>query len=140
MFVLHAPFSPTGDQPQAIEELVHGIEEGRKNQVLLGVTGSGKTFTIANVIEKLQLPTLVISHNKTLAGQIYQEMREFFPENGVSYFVFPELENPMTFRCLPSDQVQIRAWVGILPHPNQRLARPPKPCSTTTMVEGIFLS
>ena len=87
MFVLHAPFSPTGDQPQAIEELVHGIEEGRKNQVLLGVTGSGKTFTIANVIEKLQLPTLVISHNKTLAGQIYQEMREFFPENGVSYFV-----------------------------------------------------
>jgi len=87
MFVLHAPFSPTGDQPQAIEQLVHGIELGKKNQVLLGVTGSGKTFTIANVIEKLQLPTLVISHNKTLAGQIYQEMREFFPENGVSYFV-----------------------------------------------------
>ncbi len=87
MFILKAPFSPTGDQPQAIEGLVHGIEEGRKNQVLLGVTGSGKTFTVANVIERLQLPTLIISHNKTLAGQIYQEMREFFPTNGVSYFV-----------------------------------------------------
>jgi excinuclease ABC subunit B len=87
MFVLHAPFSPTGDQPQAIEGLVNGIEMGIKNQVLLGVTGSGKTFTIANVIEKLQLPTLIISHNKTLAGQVYQEMREFFPTNGVSYFV-----------------------------------------------------
>lgn len=87
MFVLKSPFSPTGDQPQAIEGLVRGIEMGKKNQVLLGVTGSGKTFTIANVIERLQLPTLIISHNKTLAGQIYQEMREFFPTNGVSYFV-----------------------------------------------------
>ncbi|MFH0772781.1 MAG: excinuclease ABC subunit UvrB [bacterium] len=87
MFVLHAPFSPTGDQPQAIEELVSGVQAGKKNQVLLGVTGSGKTFTIANVIQRLQMPTLVISHNKTLAGQIYQEMREFFPKNGVSYFV-----------------------------------------------------
>jgi excinuclease ABC subunit B len=87
MFVLKAPFSPTGDQPQAIEGLVRGVEMGKKNQVLLGVTGSGKTYTIANVIEKLQMPTLVISHNKTLAGQIYQEMREFFPTNGVSYFV-----------------------------------------------------
>jgi len=87
MFVLKSPFLPTGDQPQAIEGLVHGIEEGRKNQVLLGVTGSGKTFTIANVIQQLQLPTLIISHNKTLAGQVYQEMREFFPTNGVSYFV-----------------------------------------------------
>jgi len=87
MFVLHAPFLPTGDQPQAIEGLVHGVENNKKNQVLIGVTGSGKTFTIANVIEKLQLPTLIISHNKTLAGQVYQEMREFFPENGVSYFV-----------------------------------------------------
>ena len=87
MFVLKSPFLPTGDQPEAIEELVHGVESGKKNQVLLGVTGSGKTFTIANVIQKLQMPTLVISHNKTLAGQIYQEMREFFPTNGVSYFV-----------------------------------------------------
>ena len=87
MFTLKSPFLPTGDQPQAIEALVQGVREKRKNQVLLGVTGSGKTFTIANVIQKLQLPTLVISHNKTLAGQIYQEMREFFPQNGVSYFV-----------------------------------------------------
>ncbi len=87
MFVLKAPFLPTGDQPQAIDSLVSGIEMGKKNQVLLGVTGSGKTFTIANIIERLQLPTLIISHNKTLAGQVYQEMREFFPTNGVSYFV-----------------------------------------------------
>ncbi|MCX6730451.1 MAG: excinuclease ABC subunit UvrB [Candidatus Roizmanbacteria bacterium] len=87
MFVLKSPFLPTGDQPEAIDELVAGIESGKKNQVLLGVTGSGKTFTVANVIQKLQLPTLIISHNKTLAGQIYQEMREFFPTNGVSYFV-----------------------------------------------------
>ncbi|MFZ2025710.1 MAG: excinuclease ABC subunit UvrB [Microgenomates group bacterium] len=87
MFVLHSPFTPTGDQPQAIEGLVSGLENGKRNQVLLGVTGSGKTFTIANVIEKMQMPTLIISHNKTLAGQVYQEMREFFPENGVSYFV-----------------------------------------------------
>lgn len=87
MFVLKSPFLPTGDQPEAIEELVAGVKSGKKNQVLLGVTGSGKTFTIANVIQQLQMPTLVISHNKTLAGQIYQEMREFFPQNGVSYFV-----------------------------------------------------
>ncbi len=87
MFILQSPFKPTGDQPEAIDELVLGVENGMKNQVLLGVTGSGKTFTIANVIKKLQLPTLIISHNKTLAGQIYQEMRDFFPKNGVSYFV-----------------------------------------------------
>ena len=87
MFKLKSSFSPTGDQPQAIEKLVTGVKMGLKNQVLLGVTGSGKTFTIANVIEKLQLPTLVISHNKTLAGQVYQEFRDFFPENAVSYFV-----------------------------------------------------
>lgn len=87
MFVLKSPFLPTGDQPEAIEELVAGVKGGKKNQVLLGVTGSGKTFTIANVIQQLQMPTLVISHNKTLAGQIYQEMREFFPTNAVSYFV-----------------------------------------------------
>lgn len=87
MFQLTARFSPTGDQPNAISGLVRGIHEGRKNQVLLGVTGSGKTFTIANVITKLNMPALVISHNKTLAGQLYQEMRDFFPNNAVSYFV-----------------------------------------------------
>jgi len=87
MFKLKSPFYPTGDQPQAIEKLVAGIEAGKKDQVLLGVTGSGKTFTLANVIEKLQMPALIISHNKTLAGQLYQEFRDFFPENAVSYFV-----------------------------------------------------
>ncbi len=87
MFKLKSDFSPTGDQPQAIEKLVAGVRCGLKNQVLLGVTGSGKTFTMANVIERLQMPALIISHNKTLAAQLYQEMREFFPENAVSYFV-----------------------------------------------------
>ena len=87
MFKLKSSFSPTGDQPQAIEKLVAGIQMGKKDQVLLGVTGSGKTFTLANVIEKLQMPALIISHNKTLAGQLYQEFRDFFPENAVSYFV-----------------------------------------------------
>ncbi len=87
MFVLRSKFQPTGDQPQAIEKLSQGIQAGLKNQVLLGVTGSGKTFTIANVIQKLQMPALIISHNKTLAGQLYQEFRDFFPDNAVSYFV-----------------------------------------------------
>src|SRR3989338_590674 len=87
MFKLQSSFKPTGDQPQAIEKLSEGISRGLKNQVLLGVTGSGKTFTVANVIQKLQMPALVISHNKTLAGQLYQEMRDFFPKNAVSYFV-----------------------------------------------------
>lgn len=87
VFKLQSPFRPTGDQPHAIEKLTHGINTGIKNQVLLGVTGSGKTFTMANVIQNLNMPTLVISHNKTLAGQLYQEMRDFFPENAVSYFV-----------------------------------------------------
>ncbi len=86
-FKLEADFSPTGDQPQAIEKLTKGIETGLEPQVLLGVTGSGKTYSVVNVIENVQLPTLVISHNKTLAGQLYQEFRDFFPDNAVSYFV-----------------------------------------------------
>ncbi|GIW61636.1 MAG: UvrABC system protein B [Patescibacteria group bacterium] len=86
-FRLVSDFKPTGDQPQAIEKLSSGIINGKRNQVLLGVTGSGKTFTIANVINKVQKPTLVISHNKTLAAQLYQEFRDFFPNNAVSYFV-----------------------------------------------------
>jgi excinuclease ABC subunit B len=86
-FKLYSPFKPTGDQPEAIEKLVSGIKSGAKNQVLLGVTGSGKTFTMANVIEKTQRPALVISHNKTLAAQLYQEFRDFFPENAVSFFI-----------------------------------------------------
>ena len=86
-FILHSEYAPTGDQPQAIEELVEGFKEGNQFQTLLGVTGSGKTFTMANVIAKLNLPTLVISHNKTLAAQLYGEFKEFFPENAVEYFV-----------------------------------------------------
>ena len=86
-FILHSEYAPTGDQPRAIEELVKGFKEGNQFQTLLGVTGSGKTFTMANVIAKLNLPTLVISHNKTLAAQLYGEFKEFFPENAVEYFV-----------------------------------------------------
>lgn len=86
-FKLHAPYVPTGDQPEAIEALVGGFKEGNQFQTLLGVTGSGKTFTMANVIQKLQKPTLVIAHNKTLAAQLYGEFKEFFPENAVEYFV-----------------------------------------------------
>ena len=86
-FVLKAPYKPTGDQPQAIEQLVKGFKEGNQCQTLLGVTGSGKTFTMANVIEQLQKPTLVIAHNKTLAAQLYGEFKEMFPDNAVEYFV-----------------------------------------------------
>jgi excinuclease ABC subunit B len=87
IFKLHSPYQPTGDQPQAIEALVKGFKEGNQFETLLGVTGSGKTFTMANVIAALNKPTLVISHNKTLAGQLYGEFKEFFPENAVEYFV-----------------------------------------------------
>ncbi|SDB29520.1 Excinuclease ABC subunit B [Pseudobutyrivibrio sp. YE44] len=86
-FKLHSQYKPTGDQPQAIEDLVRGFKEGNQMQTLLGVTGSGKTFTMANVIEQLNKPTLIIAHNKTLAGQLYSEFKEFFPENAVEYFV-----------------------------------------------------
>src|SRR3990172_4687536 len=86
-FKLTSNYAPTGDQPQAIEKLAEGLNNGYKHQTLLGVTGSGKTFTVANVIEKIQKPTLVISHNKTLAAQLYQEFREFFPQNAITYFV-----------------------------------------------------
>ena len=87
IFKLHSDYQPTGDQPQAIEALVKGFKEGNQCQTLLGVTGSGKTFTMANVIQQLEKPTLVIAHNKTLAAQLYGEFKEFFPENAVEYFV-----------------------------------------------------
>ena len=86
-FKIHAPFKPTGDQPQAISQLVEGVENSDKAQVLLGVTGSGKTFTMANVIQKLNRPTLILTHNKTLTAQLYGEFKEFFPDNAVEYFV-----------------------------------------------------
>lgn len=86
-FILHSEFEPTGDQPRAIEELVDGFKKGNQFETLLGVTGSGKTFTMANVIAQLNKPTLIIAHNKTLAAQLYSEFKEFFPENAVEYFV-----------------------------------------------------
>ena len=87
MFKLESKYTPSGDQPQAIDALVKGIENNEKYQVLLGATGTGKTFTIANVIKEVNKPTLVLAHNKTLAGQLYSELKELFPENHVCYFV-----------------------------------------------------
>ena len=110
-FKLHSKYKPTGDQPQAIEELVRGFREGNQFETLLGVTGSGKTFTMANVIEQLNRPTLIISHNKTLAAQLYGEMKEFFPENAVEYFVSyydyyqPEAYVPQTDTYIAKDSV-----------------------------------
>ena len=86
-FKLHSEYKPTGDQPQAIKQLVDGFKKGNQFQTLLGVTSSGNTFTMANVIEQLNKPTLVLAHNKTLAAQLYSEFKEFFPENVVEYFV-----------------------------------------------------
>ena len=86
-YQLTSEYIPTGDQPNAIDELCSGLERGDKAQVLLGVTGSGKTFTMANVIARSHRPTLILSHNKTLAAQIYEEMKGFFPENAVEYYV-----------------------------------------------------
>ncbi len=108
-FQLHSEFKPTGDQPQAIKELVEGFKQGNQFQTLLGVTGSGKTFTMANVIAALNKPTLIISHNKTLAGQLYGEFKEFFPENAVEYFVSyydyyqPEAYVPQTDTYIAKD-------------------------------------
>lgn len=87
MFNLVSKYKPSGDQPQAIKTLVDGINNGKKHQVLLGATGTGKTFTIANVIASVNKPTLVLAHNKTLAGQLYSEFKELFPDNRVEYFV-----------------------------------------------------
>ncbi len=109
MFKLHSKFEPTGDQPEAIKSLVNGIEKGDKYQTLLGVTGSGKTFTMANVIAKVNKPTLILAHNKTLAGQLYSEFKEFFPENAVEYFVSyydyyqPEAYVPQTDTYIEKD-------------------------------------
>ena len=99
MFELHSKFTPAGDQPQAIESLVNGLKQGKKHQVLLGATGTGKTFTIANVIKEVNKPTLVLAHNKTLAGQLYSEFKELFPNNHVCYFVsyYDFKQNPVLF-------------------------------------------
>ncbi len=86
-FQIVADIRPTGDQPQAIEELTEGLQDGKRYQTLLGVTGSGKTFTMANVVERVNRPTIVLAHNKTLAAQLYAEFKEFFPHNAIEYFV-----------------------------------------------------
>lgn len=131
-FKLNAPYSPTGDQPQAIEKLIQNIQKGYKEQVLVGVTGSGKTFTMANVIAKIQKPVLVISHNKTLAAQLYQEFRDFFPDNAVSYFVSyydyyqPEAYVPQTDTYIEKeteineeiDKLRLAATTNILTRPD----------------------
>ncbi|OBU24238.1 hypothetical protein AYY21_01645 [Photobacterium aquimaris] len=85
VFILHSKYPPSGDQPQALAKLIDGVEQGVTHQTLKGVTGSGKTFTMANMIHRLQHPTLILAHNKTLAAQLYSEMKRFFPENAVEY-------------------------------------------------------
>src|SRR5690349_22403217 len=108
-FKLHAPYQPAGDQPDAINQLTEGILHDEKYQTLLGVTGSGKTFTIANVIQNVQRPTLVLTHNKTLVAQLYGEFRQFFPDNAVGYFVSyydyyqPEAYLPVTDTYIEKD-------------------------------------
>ncbi len=128
IFKLHAPFTPKGDQPEAIEKLVKGIEQNKRFQTLLGVTGSGKTYTVANVIEKTQKPTLIISHNKTLAAQLYGEFKQFFPENAVEYFISyydyyqPEAYLPQTDLYIEKDasineeieRLRLRATAALL--------------------------
>jgi excinuclease ABC subunit B len=108
-YKLSSQYKPTGDQPEAIAQLTEGIKRGDKAQVLLGVTGSGKTFTVANVIANCGLPTLILSHNKTLAAQLYEEMKGFFPENAVEYYVSyydyyqPEAYLPVTDTYIEKD-------------------------------------
>lgn len=108
-FKIVSPYKPTGDQPEAIEELSRGLKEGLPYQTLLGVTGSGKTFTMANVIERVQKPTLILSHNKTLAAQLYNEFKGFFPDNAVQYYVSyydyyqPEAYIPVTDTYIEKD-------------------------------------
>lgn len=127
-FKLHAPFTPKGDQPEAIDRLIKGIKQGKRFQTLLGVTGSGKTFTIANVIELIQKPTLIISHNKTLAAQLYGEFKQFFPKNAVEYFISyydyyqPEAYLPQTDLYIEKDasineeieRLRLRATAALL--------------------------
>src|SRR3989344_4870759 len=111
-FKIISDFQPTGDQPQAIEHLYQGLKRDEKHQVLLGVTGSGKTFSMANVIQKVQKPTLIISHNKTLAGQLAQEFRSIFPENAVEYFVsYYDYYQPEAY--LPSSDTYIEKDASI---------------------------
>jgi excinuclease ABC subunit B len=114
MFDLQAPFMPSGDQPQAIEKIIRSIENGEKYQTLMGVTGSGKTFTMANVIAHFNRPTLVMSHNKTLAAQLYSEFRAFFPNNAVAYFVsYYDYYQPEAY--IPQRDISIEKDASVLP-------------------------
>src|SRR6056297_2764298 len=121
-FELVSNYQPCGDQPQAIEELTAGLQRGDRHQVLLGVTGSGKTFTMANVVERLQRPTLVLAHNKTLAAQLYGEFKAFFPDNAVEYFVsYYDYYQPEAY--VPSSDTFIEKDASINEHIEQmRLA------------------
>ena len=115
-FKIVSDYQPTGDQPEAIDQLVDGLVTGIPYQTLLGVTGSGKTFTMANVIEKVQRPTLILSHNKTLAAQLYGEMKQFFPENAVQYFVsYYDYYQPEAY--IPSSDTFLKAaqLIGVDP-------------------------
>jgi len=117
-FKLHSEFKPFGSQPEAIKKLTEGIKVGEKFQTLLGVTGSGKTFTIANVIENVQKPTLVLAHNKTLAAQLYEELKEFFPENRVEYFVsYYDYYQPESY--IPSSDQYIEKDAAVNPKLDQ---------------------
>src|SRR5690606_869809 len=118
LFQLVCDYEPAGDQPQAIRELVEGVEAGLARQTLLGVTGSGKTFTMANVIAAVQRPTLILAHNKTLAAQLYGEMREFFPHNAVEYFVsYYDYYQPEAY--VPSSDTYIEKDASINNHIEQ---------------------
>src|ERR1700688_1716069 len=113
-FDLKSEYAPAGDQPKAIETLVGGIKSGVEHQTLLGVTGSGKTFTVANVIQEIQKPTLVIAHNKTLAAQLAQEYREFFPENAVHYFVsYYDYYSPEAYMPASHTYIEKEAMINI---------------------------
>ena len=115
-FQLEAPFAPSADQPEAIEALVKGVKEGMDTQVLLGATGTGKTFTIAQMIQKVQRPTLVIAHNKTLAAQLASEFKAFFPHNAVEYFVsYYDYYQPSTMKSISCAILQqVRCLSGVM--------------------------
>jgi superfamily II DNA or RNA helicase len=123
-FQLVSPFQPAGDQPNAIEALVRGLQEGKAHQTLLGVTGSGKTFTMANVIARMGRPALILSHNKTLAAQLYAEFKDFFPKNAVRYFVSyydyyqPEASAISTSKKMPPSTRRSNASASLAPAPS----------------------
>ena len=117
-FHIVSDFKPTGDQPEAIQQLTEGLKSSDKFQTLLGVTGSGKTFTVANVIEKVQRPTLVLAHNKTLAAQLYAEFKQFFPDNAVEYFVsYYDYYQPEAY--VPTTDIYIEKDASINEHIEQ---------------------